>query len=81
MKGKFKINKNSDKNPLNADQSNIYLCITPVTNVYRKYFTDEYYPPGYCTGTGTMGSYSSSPDSLPRLISVYRRDFIYEQVG
>jgi len=27
------------KNPLNADQLNMYSCLHPVTNVYRKIIT------------------------------------------
>jgi len=34
----------TEKNPLNTDQSNIYSF---VQSVYRKIFTDEYYPSGY----------------------------------
>jgi len=50
------VKKKTDKNPLNA--ISIVYFLKPL--VYREVFTDDYYPSGYFSRTGTMAD-SGSP--------------------
>ena len=52
VKAKYKILKSKQTKALNTISA-VYLLRNPL--VYRKIFTDDYYPSGYFRRTGTVG--------------------------